>query len=220
MIKKSCLNRFQDLFYILSFVDNIGEERQRRNGDCEMTAFRFQTALLAMIFFAFATSHAFADGKGHVEGQFSFPFSSKKTVKDTKTWSGLVVGVTDGDRITVLHKGEGEKIRLYGIDAPDIGQAFDQKAKQFTFNAVYGKTVNVETRGKDLYGRTVGIVTIDGQSLNESLIQNGLAWVYQKYCTAAFCENWLNLEIVARYDKIGLWSEPNPVPPWEFRQGK
>jgi micrococcal nuclease len=185
-----------------------------------MTAFRFQMALSAAIFFALATTNAFAGGKAHVEGQFSFPFPSKKTAKDTSTWSGLVVGVSDGDRIMVLHKGKGEKIRLYGIDAADIGQTFGERAKKFTFDTVYGQTVNVETMGKDPNDRTVGIVTVDGQSLNESLIQNGLAWVYQKYCKAAFCEKWLSLEIVARYNKIGLWSEPNPTPPWEFRQEK
>jgi endonuclease YncB( thermonuclease family) len=188
--------------------------------DCEMAAFRYKMALLAVILFALATSNAFAGGKAHVEGQFSFPFPSKKPAKDTRTWSGLVVGVSDGDRIMVLHKGKGEKIRLYGIDAPDIGQAFGQRAKQFTFDTVYGKTIKVETRGKDRYSLTIGIVMVNGESLNESLIQNGLAWVYQKYCKAAFCENWLGLEIVARYDKIGLWSDPNPIPPWEFRHGK
>ena len=185
-----------------------------------MAAFRYKMVLSVVIFSALATSNAFADGKAYVEGQFSFPFPSKKTAKDTRTWSGLVVGVSDGDRITVLHKDKGKKIRLYGIDAPDVGQAFSERAKQFTFDTVYGKTVHVETMGKDPNDRTVGIVTVDGQSLNESLIQNGLAWVYQKYCRAIFCEDWLNLEIVARYNKIGLWSQPNPTPPWEFGKGK
>lgn len=135
-------------------------------------------------------------------------------------WQGMVVGVSDGDTITVMHDGRGEKIRLYGIDTPEKRQAFGKRAKQFTSNVVYGKTVEVETKDKDRYGRTVGIVTLSGQCLNEALIKNGLAWVYRKYCTETFCEDWLNLEIVARYGKIGLWSEPNPIPPWEFRHGK
>jgi endonuclease YncB( thermonuclease family) len=185
-----------------------------------MTTSIFRIALWTAIIFALVISNAFAGGEVHVESQFSFPFSSKKTAKDARTWGGLVVGVSDGDRITVLHKGKGEKLRLYGIDTPAIGQAFGKEAKQFAVDMVYGKTVNVETRGKDPYGRTVGIVIVNGKSLNESLVQNGLAWVYQKYCKATFCEDWLNLEIVARYDKIGLWNEPNPTPPWEFRQGK
>jgi endonuclease YncB( thermonuclease family) len=84
---------------------------------------------------------------------------------------------------------------------------------------VYGKTVEVETKDTDRYGRSVALISVDGQSLNESLVKNGFAWVYRKYCHEAFCEDWLNLEIVVRYGEIGLWSEPNPIPPWEFRQG-
>jgi micrococcal nuclease len=182
-----------------------------------MTTFRIRMAFLAAIFFALAVSYAFADGEVQVESQLTFPFSMKRSTENSKVWSGLVVGVSDGDSITVLHDGKGENIRLYGIDAPEIGQAFSKRAKQMTSGMVYGKTVKVETMDKDPYGHTVGIVTIDGKSLNESLIKNGLAWVYQKYCNAVFCENWVNLEIVARYAKIGIWSEPNPLPPWEFR---
>ena len=65
----------------------------------------------------------------------------------------MVVGVTDGDTITVLHEGKGEKIRLYGIDTPEKDQAFGKKAKQFTSQMVYGKTVEVETKDTDRYGR-------------------------------------------------------------------
>jgi len=83
---------------------------------------------------------------------------------------------------------------------------------------VYGKTVEVEPKDTDRYGRTVALISVDGQSLNEALLKNGFAWAYLKYCHEAFCEDWLNLEIVARYGKIGLGSEPNPIPPWEFRQ--
>jgi endonuclease YncB( thermonuclease family) len=185
-----------------------------------MMAFRFRIPLFAVIFFALAIPNAFSDGKAHVEGQFTFPLSSKKTAKKIRTWSGMVVGVSDGDTITVLHEGKGEKIRLYGIDAPEKGQAFSKRAKQFTSQMVYGKTVEVETKETDRYGRSVVLISVDGQSLNEALIKNGFAWVYRKYCKETFCEDWLDLEIVARYGKIGLWGDPNPIPPWEFRYGK
>ena len=135
-------------------------------------------------------------------------------------WHGMVVGISDGDTITVLHDGKGVKIRLYGIDTPEKRQAFGKRAKQFTSSMVYGKTVEVETKDTDRYGRSVALIYVDGQSLNEALVKNGFAWVYRKYCKEAFCEDWLNLEIVARYGKIGLWSEPDPIPPWNFRRGK
>ena len=135
-------------------------------------------------------------------------------------WQGMVVGVSDGDTITVLHNGKGVKIRLYGIDTPEKRQSFGKRAKQFTSVMVYGKTVDIENKDIDRYGRTVGIVTVGGEILNEALIKNGYAWVYRRYCKEAFCEDWLNFEFIARYGKIGLWSEPNPIPPWVFRHGK
>lgn len=135
-------------------------------------------------------------------------------------WSGKVVGVADGDTITVLHNGKGEKIRLYGIDTPEKRQAYGKRAKQFTSDMVSGKIVEVETKDTDRYGRIVGIVSVNGESLNEALIKDGFAWVYRNYCKESFCEDWLNLESVARYGKIGLWSDPIPIPPWDFRHGK
>jgi micrococcal nuclease len=185
-----------------------------------MMASRFRIPLFAIIFFILAISSSFLDDQAQVEAQLTFPLSTKKTHKDKNIWSGMVVNVLDGDVIMVLHEGRGETIRLYGIDAPDIGQAFSNRAKQFTSDMVYGKTVEVKTKDKDQHGRTVGIITVDGESLNEALIKNGLAWVYRIYCKEPFCESWINLEVAARYGKIGLWREPNPISPWEFRHGK
>ncbi len=186
-----------------------------------MMAFRFRIPLFAAILFALTMPNAFSGGKVHVEGQFTFPLSSKKIPKDIKTesWSGEVVGVADGDTITALHNGKGERIRLYGIDTPEKRQAFGKKAKQFTSSMVYGKTVEVKPKDTDRYGRTVGMVSVTGESLNEALIKNGYAWIYRQYCKESFCKDWLNLESAARYGKIGLWSEPNPIPPWNFRHG-
>ena len=126
----------------------------------------------------------------------------------------------DANIITVLHEGKGENIRLYGIDTPEKGQAFGKKAKQFTSGMVYAKTVEVETKDTDRHGRSVALIYVDGKSLNEALVKNGYAWVYRKYCKESFCEDWLNLEVVAKYKKIGLWSEPNPIQPWEFRRNR
>ncbi len=135
-------------------------------------------------------------------------------------WSGKVLGVADGDTITVLHNGKGERIRLYGIDTPEKRQAFGKKAKQFTSDMVYGKTVEVKPKDTDRYGRTVGMVSVNGESLNEALIKAGYAWVYRKYCKADFCEDWLFIESLVRGHKVGIWSEPDPQPPWDFRYKK
>jgi micrococcal nuclease len=134
------------------------------------------------------------------------------------TWSGKVVGVIDGDSITVLHDGRQEQIRLWGIDCPEKGQDFGTKAKQATSVLVFAKTVEVEPVTTDRYGRTVALVRVGDTLVNEELIRQGLAWVYIRYCDRAICQEWKKLEAEAREKKRGLWSMPKPVAPWEFRR--
>jgi len=136
----------------------------------------------------------------------------------TWAWSGKVVGVADGDTITALDNGRPEKIRLYGIDRPEKGQAFGKKAKQFTSDMVFGKVVEVKRIGTDKYGRTVALVAVGVRLLNEELVKAGLAWVYDYYCSEPICETWKSFQLRAKLDKRGLWRDPGPVPPWEFRR--
>ena len=136
-------------------------------------------------------------------------------------WNGKVVSVTDGDTIKVLHPEDGQiKIRLYGIDTPEKGQPFGQAATKHLASLIAGKTVEVESVDKDRYGRIVGIVSFDGNNANEQMVQDGFAWVYRRYCVREFCDEWLRHEAEAMNSKIGLWVEPNPVPPWEWRRRK
>lgn len=133
-------------------------------------------------------------------------------------WQGKVVGISDGDTITVLTENKQQmKIRLYGVDTPERRQDFGERARQFTSDQVFGKTVDVDPVDTDRYGRTVGIVTIDGQVLNRALVESGMAWVYEQYCTRQECSEWRQLQEKAKAGKVGLWSIPNPTPPWEFR---
>jgi endonuclease YncB( thermonuclease family) len=135
-------------------------------------------------------------------------------------WSGKVIGVADGDTITVLRDKEQVKIHLYGIDTPERDQAFSKKAKQFTSKMVYGKVVEVELVDIDRYGRTVALLTVFKRLVNEELVNAGFAWVYTRYCDRPICERWKVLEYEAREAKRGLWNDPNPIPPWEFRRKK
>ena len=135
-------------------------------------------------------------------------------------WSGEVVGITDGDTITVLRDKEQVKIRLYGIDTPERGQPFSKKAKQFTSKMVFGKVVEVHRMDTDRYGRTVALVSVDKQLLNKELVKAGLAWVYDRYCSEPICESWRNFQLRARMDKRGLWADSERIPPWEFRRKK
>lgn len=133
--------------------------------------------------------------------------------------TGKVVSVADGDTITILTATNQQiKIRLYGIDTPERGQEFGQKAKQFTSALVHGKLVEVKTYDTDRYGRTVGVVMIEGKNVNEEIIRTGYAWQYQKYCSEPFCQEWRKLEEGARSQRIGLWYDKNPTPPWEWRK--
>lgn len=133
--------------------------------------------------------------------------------------TGKVISVADGDTITILTKSKQEvKIRLYGIDTPESRQAFGQKAKQFTSSLVYGKQVDVKAYDTDKYGRTVDVVLVNGQNVNEEIIRAGYAWQYRKYCLESFCPGWLKFEESARASKIGLWYDKNPTPPWEWRK--
>jgi micrococcal nuclease len=115
-------------------------------------------------------------------------------------WSGLVVAITDGDTIKVMHDGKPEKIRLYGIDTPERKQAFGSRAKQFTSDQVFKQTVNVVPYVQDRYRRTIAMVYLQdaSESLNESVVKNGCGWVYRKYCVADFCSDLLELEKSAR----------------------
>ena len=133
---------------------------------------------------------------------------------------GKIVSVADGDTITVLENSKQYKIRLYGIDTPEKSQDFGQKAKQFTSDMVFKQHVKVVVYDIDRYGRTVGTVYIGQKCLNEELIRNGFAWVYRKYCSESFCNDWLQLEQEAREKKLGLWIYDNPIPPWNFRRGE
>jgi micrococcal nuclease len=135
-------------------------------------------------------------------------------------WSGKVVGVIDGDSITVLHDGGQEQIRLWGIDCPEKGQDFGTKAKQLTATLVFSKVVEIEPVTKDRYGRTVAFVRVGDRLLNEELVRQGLPRVFTRYCNRPICQEWQILKAEARERKRGLWCMPNAIPPWKFRKSR
>ena len=129
--------------------------------------------------------------------------------------TGHVVGVTDGDTLTVLDSNKGlTKIRLHQIDAPEKKQDFGQRSKQSLSDLTYGKPVRVEVFDTDKYGRTVGKVWVNGLDANLEQVKRGMAWVYRQYTQEPA---YFAAEQTARNGRVGLWSQSNPVPPWEFR---
>lgn len=140
-----------------------------------------------------------------------------------ETLQGKVVGISDGDTITVLDGSKTQhKVRLAGIDAPEKSQAFGDRSKQYLSDQVFGKTVTVDWNKTDKYGRTIGKVIINGQDANLRQVQAGLAWHYKQYekeQSASDRNSYAQAETDARARHIGLWHDATPMPPWDFRHG-
>ncbi|HWA12266.1 MAG TPA: thermonuclease family protein [Burkholderiales bacterium] len=135
---------------------------------------------------------------------------------------GRVVGVSDGDTITLL-TGERRqyKIRLSGIDAPEKKQAFGNVAKQTLSRQVFGRPVVVEWSKTDRYGRIVGRIEVDGADVNLEQVREGSAWVYTQYLKelpAQDRKRYLDAEQQAKEERRGLWRDSDPEPPWQWRR--
>lgn len=131
-------------------------------------------------------------------------------------FTGKVVGVHDGDTFTILHGGKAEKVRVNGIDSPEIGQPFGMKAKQYASALVFGRVVTVRTSGTDRYGRTLGDAVLpDGRHLSSEMVRAGFAWWYRQYSNDRNLEA---LEAEARQSRRGLWADTYPTAPWAWRK--
>ncbi len=159
------------------------------------------------------------------------PSASRAQEKATKAYApqplvshvltGRVVKVADGDTITVLENNTQYKIRLQGIDAPERKQAFGNASRKRLASLVAGKTVTVKWDKRDRYRRIVGFVIVDEQDVNLEQVKTGMAWFYRYYQKELTRENrmlYAKAEDQARTDRLGLWQDKNPVPPWEWRR--
>ncbi len=129
-----------------------------------------------------------------------------------------VTYVTDGDTFHVLIDGKKEKIRIFGIDAPESKQEWGLEAKESLNKLISNKEVLLDIKNKDMYGRLLAVVFIGKQNINLEMIKTGNAWYYEYYDknnkeSKTAMEN-------AKKNKLGLWSKPNPKNPFEFRKDK
>jgi endonuclease YncB( thermonuclease family) len=142
----------------------------------------------------------------------------------TQTLEGKVVGVADGDTMTILGAGNRQtRVRLQGIDAPESRQAFGQDSKHNLSDLVFNKQVVVEYEKTDQYGRTLGKVVVGGRDVNLEQIKVGLAWHYKHYQgdqSPTDRRLYADAETEARSARRGLWADAAPIPPWDFRRGK
>lgn len=129
---------------------------------------------------------------------------------------GVVVGVTDGDTLTVLVAKKQVKVRLADIDAPESRQPFGARAKQSLSKLCFKKESRLETQGKDRYRRTIATVYCAGVNANAEQVRQGMAWVFDRYASPNSALYAVQNE--AKAARRGLWADPRPVPPWEWRQ--
>jgi endonuclease YncB( thermonuclease family) len=132
--------------------------------------------------------------------------------------AAMVVDVTDGDTLKVVDENGMTTIRLYGVDSPEKKQAQGLNARRFVETMVAGKNVDITPVGIDRYGRTVAVVMLGDQCVQEQLLVSGYAWVYPQYCRKQFCTAWATLQRISAENKWGLWSDPLPVQPWVWRK--
>lgn len=134
-------------------------------------------------------------------------------------FGGKVVKVADGDTVTVLRtdgaRPEQVRVRLSSIDAPEKRQPWGTRSRQLLSDLVFDRQVRVEELGTDRYGRTIGVVHVGRLNANREMVRQGLAWAYRQYLNDSAL---LQVEAAARRARRGLWADPSPVAPWDFRR--
>ena len=144
-------------------------------------------------------------------------------LSNSQSLTGKVIGIMDGDTFKLFTADSTlVNVRLANIDCPEKKQPFSSRAKEFTSDAIFGKTVTVNVQSKDRYRRLISNVIYinslsDSLSLCHELVRNGLAWHYVKFSKDKTLQH---MEDEARASKIGLWQDPNPIAPWEWRDFK
>jgi endonuclease YncB( thermonuclease family) len=139
-------------------------------------------------------------------------------------FSGEVVRILDGDTVDVLVNRQPVRVRLASIDAPEIrhgtrnpGQPFGERSRQSLASMVFRQNVIIDVEGTDQYGRAIGTIMEGNFNVNAEQVRRGMAWVYRHYTHDPAL---LSAEQEARAQKRGLWADPNPVPPWDYRHSR
>ena len=140
------------------------------------------------------------------------------------TLTGRVVGIADGDTLTLLDATNTQhKIRLSGIDSPEKGQPFGQVCKKSLSGLAYDRVAVIESNKLDRYGRVIGKVLVNGQDVNLEQVRRGCGWHYKKYQNEQILDDRLSYnaaEESARASRVGLWTDNEPMPPWEWRKAR
>lgn len=147
------------------------------------------------------------------------PFSSPPADPD---WIAVTLtSIVDGDTIHVADaSGRPIKVRLYGIDTPERDQPGGAEATEAQRRLLTGRRLAIRILDRDRR-REVALVAADGAPVNETLIRQGYAWAFTRYCRLDFCAAWELAEFVALGSGLGIWRLPPPaIPPWDWRRGR
>lgn len=129
-----------------------------------------------------------------------------------------VVGISDGDTVTVLSADHRQmKCRMFGIDAPEKNMPYGERSKTALSDMIFQKMVDVTVVDQDQYGRSVCRIVLNGVDVNKVQVQRGMAWFYRRYSKDASYDQ---AERTAREQRLGLWADANPTPPWSFRRNE
>jgi micrococcal nuclease len=171
--------------------------------------------LIVLAFILFGCNHPESSNyKRYKEVDFK---EERKSGSSLGTFGFKVIGIKDGDTFVVLIDGEEQVVRLEHIDCPEKKQPFGTKAKQFASDLCFGQFVHLNHKNKyDRNKRLLAeIILLNGININKELVNNGLAWHFKRYSDN---QEYADLEKIARQNKIGIWSDTNPTPPWDWRK--
>lgn len=141
-------------------------------------------------------------------------------IASAEVLTGTVTSVYDGDTITLHTEAGTKKIRLAGIDAPELKQPYGTESRDALRQDVLNQSVTVDTTKLDKYGRSVGKVLIAGEDINLKQVSRGIAWVYVKYLVELTAEDRLKYQTAqkeAQQGSLGMWSSDNLLEPWNYR---
>jgi len=133
-----------------------------------------------------------------------------------ESYHARVVTVHDGDTVTVARGREQVRVRLWGIDAPERGQPYSSRARRELSDLVLRRTVTVVVMGTDDYGRTLARLKVGNLDVNREMVRRGMAWWYRYFARRA--RDLAEAEAEARAARRGLWANPDPMAPWDYRR--
>jgi len=136
--------------------------------------------------------------------------------------TGRVVDVSSGDSITIMDASNTElKVRLSGIDAPEKQQPFGLESKKSLSDLINGKEVTVNWIKRDYHKRVVGKVLLKKVDVNLEQVKRGMAWVFKHFMDDPYSQDqadYMDAQDEAENRHLGLWSQNEPIPPWEYRR--